>query len=97
MNREVGFGRKLLHILEDYDVSYEHTPSGIDDISVIVRQKQLDGGTEEQIVQRIKDELQADSVTVKRDLAMVMIVGEGMQQKHRNNSKKQQQLFQRLA
>ncbi len=80
MNREIGFGRKLLHILEDYNVSYEHTPSGIDDISVIVRQKQLDGGTEEQIVQRIKEELQADSVTVKRDLAMVMIVGEGMQQ-----------------
>ena len=35
MNREVGFGRKLLGILEEFGLSYEHTPSGIDDISVI--------------------------------------------------------------
>ena len=33
MNREIGFGRKLLSILEEYGLSYEHTPSGIDDIS----------------------------------------------------------------
>ncbi|WP_313563879.1 amino acid kinase family protein, partial [Ruminiclostridium cellobioparum] len=30
MNREVGFGRKLLQILEEEGISYEHTPSGID-------------------------------------------------------------------
>ncbi|MEW9668879.1 aspartate kinase [Ammoniphilus sp. 3BR4] len=78
MNREIGFGRKLLHILEDYGLSYEHTPSGIDDISVILRQKQLDEETEKDIVQRIYTELAADNVVVERDLAMIMIVGEGM-------------------
>ena len=30
MNREVGFGRKILSIIEDEGLSYEHTPSGID-------------------------------------------------------------------
>ncbi|WP_028402658.1 aspartate kinase [Ectobacillus panaciterrae] len=78
MNREVGFGRKLLHILEDYGLSYEHTPSGIDDISVIVRQHQLNEETEAQIVKRIQEELTVDSVIVEHDLAMIMIVGEGM-------------------
>ncbi|WP_134701464.1 aspartate kinase [Ammoniphilus sp. YIM 78166] len=78
MNREIGFGRKLLHILEDYGLSYEHTPSGIDDISVIMRQKQIDEGAEAEIVKRIYTELSADNVVVQHDLAMIMIVGEGM-------------------
>ncbi|MCX8132278.1 MAG: aspartate kinase [Clostridia bacterium] len=78
MNREIGFGRKMLQILEDEDIAYEHTPSGIDNISVILREKQLDNDKEERIIRRIKDELNVDDVSVEHDLAMVMIVGEGM-------------------
>ncbi|MFX3623163.1 MAG: aspartate kinase [Ectobacillus sp.] len=80
MNREIGFGRKLLHILEDYGLSYEHTPSGIDDISVIMRQDQLTEQMEAEIVARIREELVVDNVTVERDLSMIMIVGEGMRE-----------------
>lgn len=80
MNREVGFGRKLLHILEDFHLSYEHTPSGIDDISVILRQNQLDSTMEQEVVKRIKSELLADEVHIEHDLAMIMIVGVGMRQ-----------------
>ncbi|MDQ0156642.1 aspartate kinase [Robertmurraya andreesenii] len=78
MNREIGFGRRLLMILEDYGLSYEHTPSGIDDITVILRQNQMDQYTEEDIINRIKSELAADEVKVEHDLALLMIVGEGM-------------------
>lgn len=78
MNREVGFGRKLLGILEDEGLSYEHTPSGIDNISVILREKQFDKLTEKRVIKRIKEELAADDVSVAYDLALVMIVGEGM-------------------
>jgi aspartate kinase len=78
MHREIGFGRRLLHILEDYGLSYEHTPSGIDDISVILRQNQLDEEAVEQILSRIREELAVDSVTLEYDLSMIMIVGEGM-------------------
>ena len=42
MNREIDFGRKLLQILEDEESSYEHTPSDIDNLSVILRSHQLD-------------------------------------------------------
>ncbi|MFJ7830763.1 aspartate kinase [Peribacillus sp. NPDC097284] len=78
MNREVGFGRKLLHILEDYGVSYEHAPSGIDDVTIILRQDQMSEEAEAKIVSRIKQELHADQVIVEHNLALIMVVGEGM-------------------
>ncbi|MGM9988511.1 MAG: aspartate kinase [Bacillaceae bacterium] len=78
MNREIGFGRQLLQILEDYGISYEHSPSGIDDISVIMSQKLLTKEVEAEIVRRIYDELQADDIVVEHDLALIMIVGQGM-------------------
>ena len=78
MNREVGFGRKLLHILEDYGVAYEHIPSGIDDVTLILRQEKMSKESEEKIVSRIKRELHADEVIVEHDLALIMVVGEGM-------------------
>ncbi|WP_462406402.1 aspartate kinase [Gracilibacillus sp. Marseille-QA3620] len=78
MNREIGFGRKLLHILEELHLSYEHVPSGIDDLTVILRQNQLDHEREQIIVNRIKNELDADEVKVEHNLSLIMIVGEGM-------------------
>ncbi|MDN4075136.1 aspartate kinase [Fictibacillus terranigra] len=80
LNREIGFGRKLLSILEDFHLSFEHMPSGIDDISIILRQEPLNQTVEEQVVQRIKEELQADDVKVERNLALIMMVGEGMRE-----------------
>ena len=78
MNREIGFGRKLLQILEDEGISYEHTPSGIDNISIILKQNQLKEGMEEKIIERIKNELNVDDISVEHDLALIIIVGEGM-------------------
>ncbi|MEH7083131.1 aspartate kinase [Neobacillus drentensis] len=78
MNREVGFGRKLLSILEDFGLSYEHTPSGIDDVSVILRENQMDAEMEKAIVERIESELHADQVKIEHSLALIMVVGEGM-------------------
>ncbi|MBO0962863.1 aspartate kinase [Neobacillus sp. MM2021_6] len=78
MNREVGFGRKLLAILEDSGLSYEHTPSGIDDVSVILRENQLNEKIEADIINRIKTELHADEVKIEHSLALIMVVGEGM-------------------
>ena len=41
MNREVGFGRKVLQILEDLNIGWEHMPTGIDDLSIILREREL--------------------------------------------------------
>lgn len=78
MNREIGFGRRLLEILEDYHISYEHLPSGIDDISIIMRDNQLDAMKENHVIERIKAELEVDQISIERGLSMIMLVGEGM-------------------
>lgn len=78
MNREIGFGRKLLQLFEEEGISYEHAPSGIDDMSVIVREDDLSLEAESRLSARIVDELNVDSINVERGLALVMIVGEGM-------------------
>src|SRR5690625_588446 len=80
MNREIGFVRKLLQILEEEKVSFEHAPSGIDDISIIIHEQQLDNNKEFTIMNRISNELQPDIVRIHRDLALIMIVGEGMKE-----------------
>jgi aspartate kinase len=79
MNREVGFGRRLLQILEDEGVSFEHMPSGIDNVSVVMRGTRFDAAREARVVARIQAELQPDAILVERDHALIMVVGEGMQ------------------
>jgi aspartate kinase len=78
MNREVGFGRRLLHILEQEQLSFEHVPSGIDSMSVILRRSMLTAKKEGHVLNRIREELRPDDVTIEHDLALIMVVGEGM-------------------
>lgn len=78
MNREIGFGRRLLEIFEKERISFEHAPSGIDNMSIIVRESNFPRETEQRVVQQIREELRADDVFVDRGLALIMIVGEGM-------------------
>ncbi|MCM3639491.1 aspartate kinase [Sporosarcina luteola] len=79
MNLEIGFGRKLLQIFEEEGISYEHTPSGIDNLSIIIRSRFLTKEKEERIVERIHKELEPDAVIVEHDYSMIVLVGEGMQ------------------
>ena len=78
MNREVGFTHKLLDILQEEHVAYEHIPSGIDSISVVIRADKFTKATENRVVARIKRELSPDSVLVTHNYAILMVVGEGM-------------------
>jgi aspartate kinase len=78
MNREIGFGRKILQILEEEHIPFEHIPSGIDNMSIILKEQHLDEHKEARIIERIKNELSVDDISIDKDLALVMIVGEGM-------------------
>ncbi len=80
MNREIGFGRKLLGIIEDEGISYEHTPSGIDDISVIVRTNLLTKENRKNIINRAREELNVDNIYIEDEFSLIMVVGEGMQE-----------------
>lgn len=77
MNREIGVGRKILQIVEEEGISFEHMPTGIDNISVVVKEKSLDQETEKRIVERLKKELNPDNVEVEHGLALITVVGEG--------------------
>ncbi|MBY4605346.1 aspartate kinase [Bacillus sp. SPARC3] len=78
MNREIGFGRKALQILEEHGLTYEHVPSGIDDMTIILREGQMDAATERSVIKRIQEDLHADEVIVEHHLALIMVVGEAM-------------------
>lgn len=78
MNREVGFGRRLLQVLENEGISYEHMPSGVDSQCVVIKEQFLPKEKEQRIIRAITDELRPDFVTVERGITMLMIVGEGM-------------------
>jgi aspartate kinase len=78
MNREVGFGRRLLQVLEDEGISYEHMPSGVDSQCVVIKEQLIPKEREHRVVSLLKSALNPDFVTVERDLTMLMVVGEGM-------------------
>lgn len=78
MNREVGFGRRLLQVLEDEGIAYEHMPSGVDSQCIVVKGKVLPKEKELKVIQAIKRELNPDFVSVERDITIIMVVGEGM-------------------
>ena len=50
MNREIGFGRRVLDVFERLGISYEHCPSGIDTLSIVVSDEQL-GDQEQQVIE----------------------------------------------
>ncbi len=77
MSQEVGFVRRLAGIFADNDVSLEHMPSGIDTISVVVDNDELDGKLDD-IVDEIQRQLQPDTLDVFENMALIATVGRGM-------------------
>ncbi len=77
MNSEVGFGRKVLEIFEENEISFEHLPSGIDTMSVVVSSASLDG-RREKLMNAIVRAVKPDSVFIEDGLALVAVVGRGM-------------------
>lgn len=78
MNREIGFALKVLQILADERIPFEHMPSGIDSLSIVLRQEFFTEDKEKIIARRLVDELGIEKISVDRNLAIVMIVGEAM-------------------
>jgi aspartate kinase len=77
LNKEVGFVYRLLGILERHGVSFEHCPSSIDSVSVIVDCTQLEGKVE-LVLGEIKDSLKPDKIEYTPQISLIAVVGEGM-------------------
>ena len=74
---ERGFIRRILSILEDFDMSIEHVPTGIDTMSIVLSNKTLDGRLDE-VMEAIEKQVSPDSIEAFEDMAMIATVGHGM-------------------
>ena len=77
MNSEVGFGRKVLSVFEDYGISFEHMPSGIDTMTIFVHQSEFEE-FEQSVIAGIHRAVNPDTVEMESDLALLAVVGRGM-------------------
>ncbi|QIB70508.1 aspartate kinase [Aminipila butyrica] len=77
LSQESGFIRRLSSILEDYNISIEHMPSGIDTLSIVVSDHSIDGKLDE-VIEEIKRKLDPDSIEVFDDMSLIATVGAGM-------------------
>jgi aspartate kinase len=77
MNKEVGFVYRLLGILERHGVSFEHCPSSIDSVSVIVELAQIDSKVEV-VLEEIKGTLRPDKLEFVPQISLLAVVGQGM-------------------
>ena len=77
MNTEIGFGRRLLGVLERRGISWEHMPSGIDTLSVVLKDALLNGRPED-LLSEIERECAPDSIEIHSGIALIATVGRGM-------------------
>ncbi len=77
MNSEIGFGRKVLQAFEENDISFEHMPSGIDTMTVVVHADEFIP-KEQKVVSAIHRLTEPDAVEIETDLALIAVVGRAM-------------------
>ena len=77
MNAELGFGRKVLEVFENNGISFEHMPSGIDTLSVIVHKDEFEA-KEDKIIRSLEIATAPDKIDIDRDVALLAVVGRGM-------------------
>jgi aspartate kinase len=82
MNSEVGFGRRVLDAFSRLNISYEHTPTGIDTMSIVVSDRQLaveNGASRlDQVIEDLQDTVRPDTIKVSPGMALIATVGQGM-------------------
>ena len=77
MNSEIGFGRRALEAFELSGINFEHVPSGIDTLSVIVHQPEFEG-KEQQVLAALHRLTDPDSIDIDSDIALIAVVGRSM-------------------
>ena len=77
MNAEIGFGRRVLDVLEDHEIAFEHLPSGIDTMSIVVSTQALEG-RRERLLHSINRMVRADHAEILDGLCLIAVVGRGM-------------------
>ena len=77
MNKEVGYVRRALTVLEDLGISFDHIPTGIDSLSVVIESAALEDNLEE-VLKEFEQRLHPEEINVIPDIAMIAVVGMGL-------------------
>ena len=77
MNSEIGFGRKVLQAFEENEISFEHMPSGIDTMTIVVHADEFIH-KEQSVISAIHRLAEPDSVEIESGLALIAVGGRGM-------------------
>lgn len=77
MNAELGFGRRVLQVIEENGIAFEHFPSGIDTMTVVLPTKDLQRKRAD-ITAGICKAVDPENIFVEENLALIAIVGRGM-------------------
>ncbi len=77
MNQERGFGRRVLQVLESCGICFEHLPSGIDTMSVIINTAEL-APVRDLVISNISAAVEPDAISVEDGLALIAVVGRNM-------------------
>ena len=78
MNSEVGFARRVLSVLEEEGVSFEHMPTGIDSMCLVVQSSMFEPHRARIIAAIEKLVEGSGSVSVSDNLSIIATVGRGM-------------------
>ncbi|WP_253200606.1 aspartate kinase [Clostridium sp. CF012] len=77
MNSHIGYLRRVLSILENNNVAFEHIPSGIDSVSLVIDDAEL-ANKLDIILEEIETQCKPDSLVAYPNMALIAVVGEGM-------------------
>jgi len=77
MNKERGFGLRVLTTLDAHGIAWEHMPTGIDTLSLIVRDEEL-GTLGPKVLAQLQEVCKPDQIALARGIAMIATVGQGM-------------------
>ena len=77
MNQELGFGMRVLQVLNDMGLCFEHLPSGIDTMGVVLDEKAI-SGKERDILAAIAEATEPDHIEIEKGLSLIAVVGRGM-------------------
>ena len=78
MNAEIGFVQKVLAVIGKHGISFEHLPSGIDTMSLVIDNEYLKNGILNTLLDEMEKAVNPDKMYVHEDIALVATVGHGM-------------------
>ena len=77
MNREIGYVRRALTVIEEAGIPFDHIPTGIDSLSMVIETSALEDKLDD-VLDELKLRLKPDEISVEDNIALIAVVGRKM-------------------